>query len=305
MIAEDLARDFALARRAALEAGIGVLRAFGGPHEVTRKGPDQPVTPADLASDATLRRVLGRARAEYGWLSEETADRPDRLSRGRVWIVDPIDGTRSYIAGRPEYALSVGLAEAGRAVLGVILNPSTGELFGAVRGGGAWLERISPTERGLSDALEVRSPGGDDLQALRVTDRTTATGLVLLASRSEIAAGEMEPFVDWTLRPCGSTAFKLAGVAAGRADAFFSRGPKSEWDVCAGTVIVLEAGGRVTDLRGAELEYNRAEPSVHGVVATNGRLHEGVLRRLSELDPLERMSGRAGRAPGREEGGKE
>ncbi len=297
----DLGRDLGLARSAVLEAGIGILRAFGAPQDVSYKGPDQPVTPADLAADATLRRLLQQGRPDYGWLSEETADRPDRLSRERVWIVDPIDGTSSYIAGRKEYAVSVGLSEGGRVVLGVVLNPSTGELFRAVSGGGAWVERIAATERGLLDAIRGEVA---EAQALRVTTNGDAARLVLLASRSEVAAGELDPFDDWSLRPSGSTAYKLGCVAAGRADAFFSRGPKSEWDVCGGAAIVHEAGGRVTDLRGAELEYNRTDPSVYGIVATNGLLHETLLRRLASLPPPPRLTGRAdaaARTQGKEE----
>jgi len=112
--------DLALAVEAARAAGEVVMRRFGGEQPVTYKGPDQPLTPADLEADDVLRARLLGARPDYGWLSEETADAPDRLGRVRVWIVDPLDGTRSFIAGRPEFAISIALAERGRAVLGAV-----------------------------------------------------------------------------------------------------------------------------------------------------------------------------------------
>jgi myo-inositol-1(or 4)-monophosphatase len=262
----ELAVDLDLAVEAARLAGVGVLRAFGGEHRVTHKGPDQPLTGADLAADRLLREVLLAARPGYGWLSEETADRPDRLERERVWIVDPIDGTRSYISGRPEFAISIGLARGGEAVAGVVYNPGTGELFRCARGGGAWLD-------GRAEPLRVRSPGAAP---------------VLIASRSEIAAGELDPFADVAVVPLGSTAYKLARVAAGEADVFLSRGPKSEWDVCAGALLVEEAGGRATDLAGRPLRYNRPDPEVDGIVATSGAGHGALIARLAALPAVRR-----------------
>ncbi|NJD09364.1 MAG: 3'(2'),5'-bisphosphate nucleotidase CysQ [Gemmatimonadetes bacterium] len=207
--------DLALALAAVAEAGDAVLRWFGSELEVTHKGPDQPLTAADLEADWMLRERLLAATPDYGWLSEETADSPDRLGRERVWIVDPIDGTRSFIQRRPEFAISVGLAERGQAVLGVVANPASGEVFRAVAGGGAFLRDRSGEER-----------------RLQVQEGTTACSL--LASRAELAAGELDPFrADWELRPVGSTAYKLALIAAGAGTAFHRRGAKSEWEACA------------------------------------------------------------------------
>ncbi len=267
--------DLELAVSAAREAGDAMMRRFGEAHEVTYKEPDQPLTAADLEADDILRERLLGARPDYGWLSEETRDAPDRLRRQRVWIVDPLDGTRSYIAGRPEFAVSIGLAEAGQAVLGVVYNPATRELFWAERGAGAWCE----------------APARPGAMRLHVTARSTGDQAVLLASRSEIAAGEFDPFHGgWVLRPTGSTAYKLARLAAGAGDVFLSRGPKSEWDVCAGVLLVEEAGGRATDLVGGELRYNQPDPHVEGILATNGRLHGYLLGVVATLPPLRRRT---------------
>jgi len=267
--------DLELALSAARAAGDALMRRFGEAHEVTYKGPDQPLTAADIEADEILRARLLGARPDYGWLSEETKDAPDRLRRQRVWIVDPLDGTRSYIAGRPEFAVSIGLVEDGQAVLGVVYNPATGELFWAVRGGGAWCQ----------------TPARREAVRLHVTARSTGDQAVLLASRSEIAAGEFDPFHGgWVLRPTGSTAYKLARLAAGAGDVFLSRGPKSEWDVCAGVLLVEEAGGRATDLAGGELRYNRPDPHVKGILATNGRLHGYLLGVVATLPPVQRRT---------------
>lgn len=285
--------DLKLALRAVWEAGMAIMCAFGAEQEVVEKAPDQPLTAADLEADRILREVLLGGRPGYGWLSEETPDRPDRLRAERVWIVDPLDGTRSYVAGRPEFAVSVALAERGEAVAGVVYNPATQEAYWAVRGGGAH-----------AGALES-ADGPTAATRLAVSARATHDQAVLLASRSELAAGEFDPFHGgWRVRPAGSTAYKLAKLAAGEGDVFLSRGPKSEWDVCAGALLVEEAGGRATDLRGEPLRYNRADPYVHGILASNGRLHEYVLGVLRTLPPAPRLRSEARDPlhPGLEEG---
>lgn len=269
--------DLEVAVRGALAAGRAAMASFGTEQEVTHKSPDQPLTAADLEANDALRAVLQGERPDYGWLSEETADTPERLHRRRVWVVDPIDGTRSYIKGLAEWGVSVGLAEDGAAVVGVVLNPATGELFHATRGGGAWRERVG------SDAPPER---------LSVSARDTEEQAVLLASRSEIAAGEFDPFTGgWHVAPLGSTAYKLARVASGEGDVFLSRGPKSEWDVCAGALIVEEAGGTATDLHDRPFRYNNPDPRVYGVLASNGRLHTYIAAIVDRMPPPPRLVG--------------
>jgi myo-inositol-1(or 4)-monophosphatase len=257
--------ELEVALEAALRAGAKTLDYFRTQLDVTHKTPDQPVTEADLVADRMLREMLQGAFPTYGWLSEETPDSPDRLGRRRVWIVDPIDGTRSFIAGRPEYTISIGLVEDGEPVVGVVHNPPTGELYWAVRGDGARFRRGSgSSDDALAMANELESGGAR----------------LALASRSEIGAGlEID---GWSLTPSGSTAYKLARVAGGAAHAFVSRRAKSEWDVCAGALIVQEAGGVATDLAGRSLRYNQETPSFAGVVAAARGAHRELVERFSD-----------------------
>ena len=265
------ARELEVAREAAREAGRAVMRTFGTRQAVVYKSPDQPQTAADLEADSILQEMLLGAFPDYGWLSEETVDRPDRLGHTRVWIVDPIDGTRSYVAGRPEFAISIALAQQGRAVVGIVTNPATNELFYAVHDEGAFR---------------------DDGTPLHVSRTRTTAGAVLIASRSELKANEFTGFgSEWSISPMGSTAYKLALIAAGSADVFLSRGPKSEWDVCAGDLIVREAGGLVTDLQGHTLRYNQPDPYVHGTLASNGLLHETVLGMIPKMPRTGKLRG--------------
>lgn len=252
--------DLDLAVRAARAAGAVVMQVFRTEMEVTHKSPDQPLTQADIAADRLLRQMLMDVRPEYGWLSEETADTPDRLTREYVWVVDPIDGTRSFISGRAEFSISIGLAHNGQPVLGAVLNPATGELFTSIRGEGAYKE---------GQRLQV---GADRARA------------AIVASRSEIKRKHFATLdTDYDIVPLGSTAYKLSRVAEGTADVFLSRGPKGEWDLCAGDLIVREAGGMVTDLQGAPLHYNREQPHITGVLAARAPLHAVLLDRIGAL----------------------
>ncbi|MDX1673729.1 MAG: 3'(2'),5'-bisphosphate nucleotidase CysQ [Longimicrobiales bacterium] len=265
--------DLELALAGVVEAAGPIMATFRTDPEVRHKGPDQPVTDADLAADALLRERLTGERPGYGWLSEESVDSDARLDRARVWIADPIDGTRSYIQGYREFAVSVALAERGRPVVGVIYNPAAAHVVWAVAGAGArsledWDGALPVADAGAE--LDLSQPGDG-------ADRT------LLASRSERADGEFEPFAaGWSIRELGSTAWKMAAVALGRGS-YISRGPKSEWDVAAGVLIIREAGGVVTDLRGERIALNRPEPYVHGVVAGRPGAHRRLLERARGL----------------------
>jgi len=262
--------DLELALEAVRAAAPGIMRVFRTKQDVVYKSPDQPQTAADRDADHALHEVLIGARPDYGWLSEELMDTPDRLARSRVWIVDPIDGTRSYLAGHPEFAISIALAENGQSVLGVIANPATDEIFWTIRGEGAFRH---PDKR---------------LHVSRVDHRP----LRIAASRSEMKRGEFAELAEGAeIQGVGSTAYKMARVAAGEVDLFLSRGPKSEWDVAAGDLLVREAGGRVSDLKGATLRYNNPDPYVHGILVTNGARHDEILNIVRTLPPTGRLRG--------------
>jgi myo-inositol-1(or 4)-monophosphatase len=256
----DLVRELEHARAAALEAGEILRRHFRERgYEVGSKGRDNPVTSADLDADAALREHLSSAFPEYGWLSEETADDGLRLSRRRVWIVDPLDGTKEFIKGIPEFVVAIALAEDGVPVLGVSYNPIKRELFWAARGAGCFL----------------------DGAPVHVTDAAGLTGAVVLASRSETARGEWRAYQGQIVaNPIGSVAYKLALVAAGKADATFTATPKSEWDIASGAALLAEAGGVMTDIHGHPIRFNRKNVKLDGFVAAGPALHAALSRLL-------------------------
>jgi myo-inositol-1(or 4)-monophosphatase len=255
---QQLLSDTISATRAAGEA---IMRFYQSQYTVTDKAPDNPVTDADLAADTLLHERLLALLPEAGWLSEETADNPTRLERQLLWVVDPLDGTKEFVMGIPEFSVSVALVDSGEPVLAAIFNPATEELFAASRGQGA-----------------TYNSG-----PVSVSNRPALAGARVDASRSEIRRGEFAPFEGLVeLNIMGSIAYKLARVAAGQADATWSRGPKHEWDICAGTLLVLEAGGRCVDLDGAPIRFNKSFPKVNGIIADNGLLHDGILRAVTE-----------------------
>jgi myo-inositol-1(or 4)-monophosphatase len=257
----DLARELEHARAGALEAGEILRRHFrDGGYEVGSKGRDNPVTSADLEADAALREHLSGAFPDYGWLSEETADNAARLSRRRVWIVDPLDGTKEFIKGIPEFVVAIALAEDGVPVLGVTYNPIKRELFWAARGAGCYL----------------------DDSPVHVTAAAGLSGSVVLASRSETARGEWSAYKDKIVaNPIGSVAYKLALVAAGKADGTFTATPKSEWDVASGAALLAEAGGVMTDIHGHPIHFNRKHVKLDGFVAAGPALHAALSKLLS------------------------
>jgi myo-inositol-1(or 4)-monophosphatase len=239
----------------ALGGAMEILRGLSpGDLSVEHKAGAGPVCEADRRVNDFLCRTL--PGAGDGWLSEETRDDHGRLSKRRVWVVDPIDGTHEFLDGIPEWAISIGLVEDGHAVAGGIANPATGEVF------------LGSMETGVIY----------NGKAARVTGRETIDGALVLASRSEFDRGEWErcrsrPF---TVKPVGSVAYKLALVAAGLADATWTLVPKHEWDVAAGVALVLAAGGQVQTLDGARPRFNRSPPRFTGLAACSPALGGAV-----------------------------
>ena len=228
-----------------------------------KKSDRSPVTDIDLAVDELLRSGLLGLLPQVGWLSEETVDDASRLDAERVWVVDPIDGTRSLIDGIPEFCVSVALVERGAPTVGLIANPSTGERFYAVRGQGAW------DEAGKS---------------LQVAETAPAAGLELVVSRSEVARGvwtDLEANLNVTAM--SGLAHKMAQVAAGRTDGTMTVWPRREWDVAAGCLIVSEAGGKSTEWAGDEIRFNRADPTIEGLICGSGRAFDAIFGLRAEL----------------------
>jgi len=238
---EDLRRiEQALARAGELLAAFtpGAVQ-----HRLKEHG--DPLTEADTALDALLGECL--PRDGEGWLSEETADDASRLERERVWVVDPLDGTKEFVQGIPEWCVSIGLVESGRAVAGGILIPALG------------LTVLGALERG------VRANGAP----CRVREVPSLAEAEVLASRSEVKRGQWERHREapFRVKPTGSVAYKLALVAAGRADATWTLVPKHEWDVAAGAALVAAAGGEVWTPEGPPPTFNRARPLFTGLLA--------------------------------------
>lgn len=242
------------------EAGAVVMGFYRSSFDVTDKSPDNPVTDADFASDTLLKERLRALLPEAGWLSEETADSPDRLDKAYLWCVDPIDGTKEFIMGIPEFSIAVALVQNGKPILAVIYNPDTQELYYAAKGNGFYFNG----------------------ERMTVSDRAELAGSSIDASRSERKRGEFAPFEEqMTVRTMGSVAYKLARVAAGQCDATWSRGPKWEWDVCAGVLLVQEAGGVAVDLSNRPITFNQPHPKVNGIIADNGHLHTQIIDALA------------------------
>ncbi|MGH7309015.1 MAG: inositol monophosphatase family protein [Candidatus Rokuibacteriota bacterium] len=237
--------------RQALERAASILARFTPSRVgVSYKGQGSPVTEADLAVDEALRREL--PRPGEGWLSEETPDDASRLERRRVWIVDPLDGTREFLAGVPEWCISIGLAEDGRAVAGGVYNPTADELV------------LGSLETGAT--LNGRT--------VRVSTRATLDGALVLVTRWALTRqrGLAYHGAPFTPRAVGPVAYALALIAAGRADAMWSRSSKPEWDIAAGAALIAAAGGHVAAWDGRPLRFNQWPPQASGIVAAGGRL---------------------------------
>lgn len=243
----------------ALEASKAVFSRYTpGEVEAEYKAGHDPVTEADRALDTVLRKNL--LRAGEGWLSEESADDLSRLTCERGWIVDPLDGTREFIAGIPEFCVSIAMVDHGKPVAGGIYNPATGEVF------------LGSLDSGLTY-------NGAPAQA---SQRSALAGATVLASRSEIKRGEWQVFQNspFSIQPMGSVAYKLARVSAGLADISFTLTPKHEWDVAGGAALIASGGGFVRTLR-SPLTCNQKNPLIAGLIACGPFLEKQLLEFLA------------------------
>ena len=251
-----LEREMAVVRQAVSEAGAAILRIAEEHYRTAATKADRTVvTKADIEADRILQQHLRDGFPGYGWLSEETRGDVTRLRLDRVWVVDPMDGTREFVMKTPEFVVSVALVERGEPILAVIDNPATGDLYEAVRGAGTTRnDRLVHCDHVLEGKPKVE------------------------VSRADIEKGLFagyEPYVE--LRPVGSIAYKLARLSAGLADAALSVTPKNEWDIAAGVLLVSEAGGNVEDLSGRLHRFNQPNTLVNGVVAASAPAYNPVI----------------------------
>ncbi len=255
--------ELALLLDAAKHAGRMARKYLDAGLQVQEKPDGQgPVTDADLAIDAMLRETLTAAHPDYGWLSEETPDTPDRLSRNRVFVVDPIDGTRAFMDGQPGFSHVISVVEGGVPILAVVHLPLLDLTYAAAKGQGATLNGVPIT---------VAAP------------RTT--GAQVLAARPQLVPDFWPGGVpDMTRHFRPSLAWRLALVAEGQFDAMLTLRPTWHWDIAAGALLVSEAGGAVSDGQGEPLRFNTALPQSQGILAGNPALHADLVFRRNARD---------------------
>lgn len=258
----DFAADLDLIREAALAAGDLALSEREQGLKIWSKSGGSPVTSADLAVDQLLRDRLLTARPDYGWLSEETADSADRLSKRRIFVVDPIDGTVAYMKDKPWWCVPIAVVEDGRPVAAVIHAPMLNETFVATLGGGATLNGRSVT---ASDTTDL-----DDAS-------------VLADARLMEGPHWPEPWPAMRYEKRNALAYRMALVAAGAFDAAIALTPKWDWDVCAGALIAEEAGAKVSDHHGGQWRFNQPDPRQTSLICSAPALHPLIVRRTAPI----------------------
>jgi len=266
----DLTKELAFASRLAREAATIVNTFYVGSSEVRYKSDDEPVTEADRSANQHIVARIGAVFPEDGILSEESKDDFVRLKKSRVWIVDPLDGTKEFIARNGEFSIMIGLAVEGRAVLGVVQQPATGLLYAGAVGLGAFLyedgERI---ELKVSECGELRN-------------------MIMVSSRShrQQIVDRIRAQLNITReRVSGSVGLKVGLIARQLADLYIHPSPGcKEWDLCAPHAVLEAAGGQISDCWGNPLRYNRRDVRAHnGLVATNGVLHGLVTETVAAI----------------------
>ena len=267
-------RELRVAIELAREAGAAILDYYDRPLEIEQKsdsGDREPVTQADKAANEIIVQRLLREFPDDGILAEESIDTSRRLSKERVWMIDPLDGTTGFIDGNGDFAVQIGLSENGKPVMGVVYQPLSGVLYRAVRGGGTWIERAE---------FEV--------ERAYVSEQADVSTMRLAASRSH-----RSPRMDTVVQAFGfkeevrrgSVGIKIGLIVEKQCDLYIHLSPRTkQWDTCAPEIILHEAGGVLTDLFGHSITYNHAEvQNRNGVVASNSIAHERIINSLQPL----------------------
>ena len=258
----DAQADLELIAAAAQAAGELAVTFRGRGLTVEYKDGNSPVSNADLAADDLLTAMLRTARPNYGWLSEETADNPDRLACPRLFVVDPIDGTRAYVRDRPWWSVSIAVVEGSRPTAGVVFAPDVAETYTAIAGRGAWLNG-QPIQASDTEVLEGSGMVGD----IRMFQHPAWP----------------TPWPEMRVESRNSTAYRMCLVAAGAFDGALALVRKSDWDLAAADLIASEAGAFVGDHRGRPFAYNRPEPWQPSLVCAAPRLAPLILDRVRHI----------------------
>ncbi|MBL4617835.1 MAG: 3'(2'),5'-bisphosphate nucleotidase CysQ [Robiginitomaculum sp.] len=264
MTSPVLLQDLQLLENAAKKAGSLAMKWFGDSTKnqkakVWDKGNNHPVTEADLAVDKLLTTTLRKARPDYGWLSEESKDDGSRLRAERVFVIDPIDGTRAFIKGKPHFSISLAIVENGRPIAGAVYNPALNEMYLAAKGQGATANGKAINVRKCEVLLNCSMIASDGLFRQKYW-RT-----------------------KWPAMNCesrNSMAYRIALVAAGKFDATLTLRPKSDWDLAAADLIAEEAGAIITDTNGQIFHYNLQSTSKIGVICAGKTVHDLILHRI-------------------------
>lgn len=258
----DLAADLDVAIRAARMAGALAMSFFGKPLEVRQKSPNNPVSEADIAVDTFLKEALGAARPSYGWLSEETADDQSRLNARCVWVVDPIDGTRAFVAAKPHFTICIGLLVDAQVMLGVVYNPANDELYEAVIGQGARLN-------------------GEVIQAKPIH---AIEGCKMLGDKAMfVHPAWPSKWPAMAIETRNSIAYRMCLVASGHFDAAIALSAKSDWDMVAAAIIVSEAGALATDHLGIAFAWDHDIPRQKSLVVASATLHPLLIERVNHV----------------------
>ncbi len=258
----DNGKDLEVAIDVAKQGGQLAMSYFGRQYEIREKSPNNPVSEADIAVDSLIQRKLRGLYPNYGWLSEESQDDGSRFRSKRSWFVDPIDGTRAFIRGLPNFSVSISLIEEDKPILGVIFNPATEELFFALKGSGAF----------------------KDHNRINVSARSEIAGTELLGDPYQFQSNKWpSEWQQMNVTRKNSIAYRMALVAAGEYDGAIATMPKNDWDIAAGTIIIEEAGGIASDTAGFDFNFNQRIPSQNSMICAGSPLHSKFVKGLATI----------------------
>ena len=252
------------------EAGCSVMSFYKSGAQVNYKADNAgPVTEADMAAQEVIFK--GLSHYGYPFLSEEKVDDFARLKHDKIWVVDPLDGTKSFLDKKPEFTVMVGLVEKGRVVLGVVFAPAKNQLYFGVENHGSFVEDNSEAPK----KIQVSRTSKFNKSKILVSRHHLRETEIKLAERLGVI--ESEPF--------GSAGYKMCVIAEGSAELYVNTSPRTaEWDVCAADIILTEAGGMITDMKGQGISYNKSDPINHnGFVVSNSILHEQLINGIGSI----------------------